>query len=106
MCWADSRICSYVSGTNFGVPVEPEVDRTIPDRFGARNSRMGKALLETHQDRITKEEFRRVVLWLDSNSLRLGAFYDEEKQERGEVVWPKLDVDPKNPLGGASHPQR
>jgi len=74
--------------------------RTIPGRFGAMASRMGKALLnKTHQENVSPTDYRKVVLWLDSNSLRLGANYDEEKQIAGEVVWPKLDVDPQNPQG-------
>jgi hypothetical protein len=74
--------------------------RTIPGRFGARNSRMGKALLDKeHKGKISEQDYRRVVLWLDSNSPRLGAYHDEEKQMRGELVWPPLDTDPSNPQG-------
>lgn len=74
--------------------------RSIPGRVGARNSRMGRALLdENHQGKIADEDYRRVVLWLDANALMLGAFYDEEKQKAGELVWPKLDVDRDNPQG-------
>lgn len=77
--------------------------RTIPGRFGARYSRMGKALLsETHRGMISEEEFRRVVLWLDANSLRLGAFVDEDKQMRGELVWPLMDVDPNALIGAGT----
>ena len=61
---------------------------------------MGRALLDdAHAGKISAEDYRRVVLWLDANSLRLGAFRDEEKQMRGEVVWPELDVDPDDPVG-------
>lgn len=74
--------------------------RSIPGLFGAYYSKMGKALLNRHRGRrITEEEFRRVCLWLDLNSSRLGAFNDVAKQERGELVWPDLDVDPDNPSG-------
>ena len=74
--------------------------RSIPSLFGAFYSKMGKALLCNHQGkRITEEEFRRVCLWLDLNSPRLGAFNDVAKQERGELVWPNLDVDPGNITG-------
>jgi hypothetical protein len=61
---------------------------------------MGTALLKSHRGkRITENEFRRVCLWLDLNSPRLGAFNDVAKQERGELVWPALDVDPDNVTG-------
>jgi hypothetical protein len=74
--------------------------RTIPGRFGAHASRMGQALLDgNHQGRVSQEDFRRIVLWLDSNSPRLTAFEDVDKQLRGELVWPTLDVDPSNPQG-------
>ena len=74
--------------------------RTIPGRFGARSSRLGQALLdENHRGKVSQEDYRRVVLWLDANSPRLGAYHDVELQEAGEVVWPTLDVDPTNPQG-------
>ena len=74
--------------------------RSIPGRVGARQSRLGRALLDaTHRDRVPADAYRRVVLWLDANALRLGAFYDEQRQMAGELVWPKLDVDPANPQG-------
>ncbi len=67
--------------------------RTISGRFGARASRMGRALLDrSHRGVIDPLDYRRVVLWLDSNSLRLGAFHNEEAQIKGEVVWPNLDT--------------
>jgi hypothetical protein len=74
--------------------------RTIPGRFGARACRMGQALLDdNHRGKVSEEDYRRVVLWLDSNSQRLGAFQDVEQQIAGELVWPTLDVDPANPQG-------
>jgi len=77
--------------------------RTIPGRFGARYCTIGQALLnDTHYGKIPEADYRKLVLWMDCNSLRLGAFQDEEKQMAGEVVWPTLDVDPANPLGIAS----
>lgn len=71
--------------------------RSIPGRVGAHNSIMGKAMM-THisKGRISRENFRRVILWLDCNSMRLGAFYDEQKQMDGKIVWPMLDVNPEN----------
>lgn len=74
--------------------------RTIPGRFGARNSAMGQALFdENHLETVSEEDRHRVILWLDCNSQRLGAYVDEEAQMAGEVVWPTLDVDPSNPQG-------
>lgn len=74
--------------------------RTIPGRFGALNSRIGKALFDTnHAAAVSPEDRHRFVLWLDSNSLRLGAYEREDAQLRGELVWPALDVDPANAVG-------
>jgi hypothetical protein len=74
--------------------------RSIPGLVGSHYSKMGKALLKNHRgQRITEDEFRRVCLWLDLNSPRLGAFNGVAEQERGELVWPDLDVDPGNVTG-------
>ncbi|MBC8872147.1 MAG: hypothetical protein H8E44_22170 [Planctomycetes bacterium] len=80
--------------------------RSIPGLVGAHYSKMGKALLKDHRgQRITEEEYRRVCLWLDLNSSRLGAFNDVERQEQGELVWPDLDVDPDNITGVETTPR-
>jgi hypothetical protein len=93
----------YFAGGMLGHVVDPIVggSRSIPGRVGARASLMGQALLNaTHAGKVSPEDFHRVVLWLDANALRLGAYHDVDKQEKGEVVvWPKLDVDPANPQG-------
>lgn len=80
--------------------------RTLPGRFGARESRMGKALLnlEAHKTAIKNgvikaEDLRKVILWLDGNSDELGAFNNQADQKLGKMVWPDLDVDPSNPTG-------
>lgn len=74
--------------------------RTIPGRFGARNCKIGNALTNAvHLKAVSPEDRHAVTLWLDSNSLRLGAYANEAAQLRGELVWPVLDVDPRNVLG-------
>jgi hypothetical protein len=80
--------------------------RTLPGRFGARESRMGKALLNgaAHQTAlkngtISAADFRKVILWLDGNSDELGAFNRAADQKAGRRVWPDLDVDSLNPTG-------
>ena len=76
--------------------------RSIPGRCGAAASRLGRALLTPeHQKAVPQAERHRLVLWLDANSLRYSSFHDTEAQERGEPVWPLLDVDPLNPLENA-----
>ena len=90
MAW---NMCSKYSGVHGG-------SRTIPGRFGARHSHIGKALLtDAHQKAVSPEDRHKIIVWLDSNSLRLGAYIREAAQLRGELVWPTLDVDPANVLG-------
>ena len=80
--------------------------RTIAGKFGARWSRLyrGGYLSTSHYNvNLTKAELRRITLWLDANSLEMPTFSRDgevqAKARRGELVWPMLDVDPKNPQG-------
>jgi len=73
--------------------------RSIPGLFGARASKMGKALLKTHRDRITQEEFDRMVLWLDGNSMRYSYYYEWDKQDQGAKIWGMMEVDSIEILG-------
>jgi len=80
--------------------------RTIAGKFGARWSRLYKGgyLSKSHYNvNLSRDELRRITLWLDTNSLEMPTFsLDSNVQERvrrGELVWPALDVDPKNPQG-------
>lgn len=74
--------------------------RTIPGRFGARACTIGRVLSsEPHAIHVPPAEQLQVIQWLDCNSLRLGSFIREDAQLKGELVWPCMDVDPKNVLG-------
>ncbi|MDX9975254.1 MAG: LamG-like jellyroll fold domain-containing protein [FCB group bacterium] len=76
--------------------------RSIPGRCGAAASRIGRALLTTeHRAAVPEPERHHIFLWLDANAPRYGAYHDTERQERGELVWPLLDVDPAYPLANA-----
>jgi hypothetical protein len=61
--------------------------RSEAGRFGAHYSLMGRALLDdTHMqalrdNTITREDFDRIVTWLDLNSARYGAFRDADAQD-------------------------
>ena len=89
--WGD--MCSPYSGVHGG-------SRTIPGRFGARASRIGRALLDpAHRVAVAAEDRHKIIVWLDCNSPRLGAYTREEAQLRGELVWPVLDLDPLNIQG-------
>ena len=82
--------------------------RTTPGRFGAHASGIWKALttkpaMDGVLESLSKEELRRLTLWLDLNSNRLCWEGDDktllDAQRNGEVVWPPIDVVPYNPTG-------
>jgi len=79
--------------------------RVKPGKFGALFSRIGKALLnENHQKlmkegKFSREDMRAISLWLDLNSNEYSVYKGIDKQKRGEVVYPELDVDPGNYTG-------
>jgi hypothetical protein len=74
--------------------------RTLPGEFGSHYARLTDYLDESHYNvSLTDDEFRRITMWLDLNSVELSAYYDVDAQRRGEVVWPRIDVDPQNPQG-------
>ncbi len=74
--------------------------RSVPGKHGAYGAPLLKYLYKSHYDvELTREERRRITMWLDCNSNELGAYRDEDAQRRGEIVWPVFDVDPGNPLG-------
>lgn len=105
MDYADLRESAFYFGGGFGGSTIQKThggSRAIAGRFGAAASRIGKALLtESHRKAVPEDERRRVILWLDANSLRYSSFHDTAAQERGELVWPLLDVDPAHPLANA-----
>ena len=68
-------------------------------KIGEHGSRIGQALLKTHLDRLTRGEFRRMVVWLDCMAPEYGTWFDQEAQREGKIVWHPMEVDPANPLG-------
>lgn len=67
---------------------------TRPDHFGARGSKLMKALLAGHYDvKLTPDEIERLVTWMDANALFYGTFdeKDQARQRRGErIEGPKI----------------
>lgn len=91
----------YFHGQGSALGLEPIHGgyRSIPGRFGARQSSLLAFLGPAHYGvQLTDDERRRLTLWLDLNSNELGAYHDADRQQRGEVVWPK-GVNPGNPTG-------
>jgi len=95
----------YFTGGEFNNVAYHGGSRTTPGSFGSQYARMGKAMLSaTHQQartngKFTDEDMRRVTLWLDCASDELGAYHNVTQQKAGQLVWPALDVDPKDPQG-------
>jgi len=76
--------------------------RSTPGAIGARAAKLytGGYLEKSHYNvSLTPEEKRRITLWLDLNSNELGAYLQTDKQKKGELIWPLLDVDPDDPQG-------
>ena len=96
MGFADMRPYVFVyAGGMLGATVrsgEAGGSRAIPGSVGAANSRLGRALFDAnHRDVVSDANRRRIILWLDANAPRLGAFTDEDVQRRGELVLPVLE---------------
>jgi hypothetical protein len=84
---------------NLGHPVHGG-SRTIPGFFGARACLLGSVVFKHWKEKkISDEQHHTLVLWMDANSPRLSAFHGVRRQEAGELVWPRLDIIPDDPLG-------
>jgi hypothetical protein len=67
--------------------------RSIPNKVGAYASRLYPLLTTgSHKDKVklTDEEMRRIVLWLDGFSCFYGAYEDTGAQQEGKIVIPSL----------------
>ncbi len=80
--------------------------RSTPGRVGAQASGIYQALTQSpqHKDvRLSKDEWRRLTLWLDLNCNELGWIGNDpaelQAQREGIALWPPIDVDQSNPLG-------
>lgn len=74
--------------------------RSTPGKLGASFSNLIKYINGSHYNTtLTTDEYKRVTLWLDLNSMELGAEYKLSEQRSGQLVWPRNDVNPANPQG-------
>jgi len=82
--------------------------RTTPGKVGADVSGLIHSLRTKphHKDvlkTLSKDDLRRITLWLDMNSNRIcwigESDEDYKAQYRGELKFPPVDFDPQNPLG-------
>lgn len=78
--------------------------RSQAGNFGAMAAPLFSKLNPSHNNvNLTQEEFHRITLWLDCNSMELGSYsidsMDIDKQLKGELVLPEFEVDPNNLTG-------
>lgn len=60
---------------------------TEPGKFGARGSKLYQMLRKGHHDvKLTDDEWRRLIIWLDSNCTFFGHEAEIDKQAAGEIV--------------------
>jgi hypothetical protein len=68
------------------------VPGSTPGKVGARGSKLYAMLKAGHHDvKLSPEDFRRIILWLDSNSDFYGAYENTEGQLAAQVVQPSLE---------------
>lgn len=80
--------------TKYGFYSYPDYYRSTPGQFGARASKLYGLLSKGHKNvKLSDEEMRRIVLWLDSVSLFHGVYEPEGQaaQLRGQQSRPTLE---------------
>ena len=71
--------------------IEFEEPSTIPGKFGAYASPLYKMLAKGHHDvKLTDEDMRRLVLFMESNASFLGHDHDARSQADGWIIYPVL----------------
>ncbi len=87
----------YYSGSMSGGTVRTGThggSRACPGRVGASEAKLGSIVFdEHHKNTVSDADRHQIILWLDANAPRLGAFQDEKAQMDGQLVWPLLDTD-------------
>jgi hypothetical protein len=75
-------------------------NRSVAGEVGARASKLIEYLDPSHYEvRLTPEQRRRITLWMDLGSPYYVSIFERDKQHAGELVYPRFDFDPKNPMG-------
>ncbi|NQU54586.1 MAG: hypothetical protein HQ522_18855, partial [Bacteroidetes bacterium] len=66
--------------------------RSIPGEVGAKVSDLIRILKNGHYKvKLSDEEMRRLVVWIDANSDFYGSYENITEQAAGEVVWPAME---------------
>lgn len=81
------------SGGNGALIAKHDTSYSVPGQVGALASRLYPLLEKGHHDvRLTDDDWRRLILWLDCNSNFYGAYHDTETQAKGGIVMPQLGL--------------
>ncbi|MDD5674739.1 MAG: hypothetical protein PHC61_11285 [Chitinivibrionales bacterium] len=87
-------------GTSGCWGVDRDGYRSIPGKVGAHAVGLDSILFkEPWKSKLTQEDTRRLLLWVDALSMRYTANFNYATQDAGGVVWPNHEVDPANPAG-------
>ena len=87
-------------GTSGCWGVDGDGYRSVPGKVGARAVGLDDILFNAPwATKLTREDVRRLILWVDALSMRYTANFNYEAQDQGKVVWPNHEVDPANPAG-------
>jgi hypothetical protein len=88
------------SGGNGAIISTKDTSYSIPGKVGAQASKLYPLLKKGHHNvKLTPEEMRKLILWLDCNSNFFGAYSDPETQVNGGIVMPRLGLPAVIPPG-------
>lgn len=72
---------------------------SIPGQVCAKVSKLYEVLSKEHYEvELTREELRRITLWIDCNTNFYGAYKQTEEQARGELIKPEFGLPPWIPF--------
>ena len=78
-------------GGNYQGLLRNRTSYSIPGEVGARTSGLLRLLENGHHEvALTTEEWQRIALWLDANSVFYGDYHDTAEQARGGLARPRL----------------
>jgi hypothetical protein len=80
------------NGGNGSLPKLNKTSYSVPGDVGARASKLYRMLKKGHHGvTLSPGQWRRITLWLDTNSNFYGAYLETDKQSAGQVVQPTLE---------------
>ncbi len=84
-----NALVRYTAYSAWGMPEGNHEPMTLPDKFGARASRLTTILENGHYNcKLTEDDWNRLNTWMDANALFYGTFNieDQKRQLQGERI--------------------